>query len=288
MTHHGLFVGLATLDVVHTVDAPVGPDEKAVATRQDVAAGGPAANAAVTFAALGGRATLVTALGRHALARAAADELTGCGVHVLDVTPEASAPPAVSVIRVIASTGQRSVTSVNDAATGAAEPSGIAWPAADVVLVDGHHPRLAVAAARSAMAPLLVDGGSWKPVFDEVLPYASGVICSADFVLPGASSTVDGLLARGVPAVAVTHGADPVEWATPAARGRIAVPQVPARDTLGAGDAYHGAAALALAEGRSWPEALGYAAQVAAVRVQHRGPRAWRSALGRPGIDAKR
>jgi sugar/nucleoside kinase (ribokinase family) len=84
MTLRGLFVGLATLDVVHTVAAPVGPNEKAVATRQDVAAGGPAANAAVTFAALGGRATLVTALGRHPLAGAAAEELVSCGLDVLE------------------------------------------------------------------------------------------------------------------------------------------------------------------------------------------------------------
>src|SRR5882757_8812265 len=137
MTLHGLFVGLATLDVIHVVDAPIGPNVKAVARRQDVAAGGPAANAAVTFAALGGSATLVTALGRHPLARAAVDELAGCGVRVLDVTPQASGPPPVSLVRVIESSGERSVTSMNDAVADAADPSGLDWPSADVVLVDG-------------------------------------------------------------------------------------------------------------------------------------------------------
>jgi sugar/nucleoside kinase (ribokinase family) len=235
----------------------------------------------VTFAALGGTATLVTALGRHPLARASAEDLAGCGVRVLDVTPEASGSPPVSLVRVIQTSGNRSVSSVNDAAAEVADASGLDWPAADVVLVDGHHPRLAVAAARSATAPVLLDGGSWKPVLDEVLPYVDGAICSADLVVPGELSTVDGLLARGVPSVAVTHGADPIEWATRDRRGLLAVPQVPARDTLGAGDAFHGAAALAVAMGRAWPDVLGYAAQVAAVRVQHPGPRAWRSALGR-------
>jgi sugar/nucleoside kinase (ribokinase family) len=284
MTLCGLFVGLATLDVVHTVAAPVGPNEKAVASRQEVAAGGPAANAAVTFAALGGRATLVTALGRHPLARAAAEELVSCGVDVLDVTPDASGSPPVSLVRVIEASGLRSVTSVNDAAADPADlsdPSELDWPSVDVVLVDGHHPRLALAAARAATAPVMLDGGSWKPVCDEVLPYVDGAICSSDFALPGDESTVDGLLARGVPSVAVTHGADPIEWATREERGLIAVPQVPARDTLGAGDAFHGAAALALAQGQGWPDTLAFAARVAAVRVQHPGPRAWRSALGR-------
>ena len=59
----GLFVGLVTLDLVQRVDKAPGPNEKVVAFAADIAAGGPATNAAVTFAALGGRATLVTSRG---------------------------------------------------------------------------------------------------------------------------------------------------------------------------------------------------------------------------------
>jgi sugar/nucleoside kinase (ribokinase family) len=60
MRRTGLFVGLSTLDIVYRVAAPPGPDEKVQAAGQDLAAGGPATNAAVTFAALGGAATLGT------------------------------------------------------------------------------------------------------------------------------------------------------------------------------------------------------------------------------------
>lgn len=49
----GLFVGLCTLDVIQLVDHVPAPDEKLTAREQTVAAGGPAANAAVTFAYLG-------------------------------------------------------------------------------------------------------------------------------------------------------------------------------------------------------------------------------------------
>ncbi len=83
---HGVFA-LATLDVVHRVERQPGTNEKVTARAQFVAAGGPAANAAVTFAALGGVATLVTALGRHAVARLIADELTSVGVRIIDVAP---------------------------------------------------------------------------------------------------------------------------------------------------------------------------------------------------------
>src|SRR5262249_21378546 len=96
MTRRALFAGLATLDLVHTLERPLGPDEKTVALRQDIAAGGPAANAAVTFAALGGEAVLVTALGAHPLAGFAAAELASRAVRVLDATPEPTHPPALS------------------------------------------------------------------------------------------------------------------------------------------------------------------------------------------------
>jgi sugar/nucleoside kinase (ribokinase family) len=184
-------------------------------------------------------------------------------------------------VRVVATTGERSVSSVNAAATPADVPPELGDLAVDVVLLDGHHSALARAAARAATAPVLLDGGSWKPVLDELWPDIAAAICSADFVLPDGSSTVDGLRARGVDAVAVTHGADPIEWVDREASGWLAVPPVPARDTLGAGDTFHGAAAYALAEARDWPGVLEFAAGVAAVRVQHPGPRAWLSALRR-------
>ncbi|MGB8202386.1 MAG: hypothetical protein WCF33_22325, partial [Pseudonocardiaceae bacterium] len=59
----GLFVGLATVDLVQRVDRRPGVDEKVVALSSDIAAGGPAAVAAVTFGALGGQSVLLSALG---------------------------------------------------------------------------------------------------------------------------------------------------------------------------------------------------------------------------------
>jgi sugar/nucleoside kinase (ribokinase family) len=140
-------VGLCTLDLQYAVAAAPGPDEKVQASAQEVAAGGPATGAAVTAAALGSEATLITALGRHPLAAVAAAEVRGCGVTVLDATPDAVDPPAVSSA-VVAADGRRSVVSVNAAGTVAAPRPELA-AGAGAVLVDGHHPRLALAAARA-------------------------------------------------------------------------------------------------------------------------------------------
>ena len=58
-----LFAGLCVVDLVHRVARPPGPDEKVTALSRELVAGGPATNAAVTFAVLGGSARLLTAVG---------------------------------------------------------------------------------------------------------------------------------------------------------------------------------------------------------------------------------
>lgn len=284
MAPAGLFVGLTTLDVVHTVGTAPAPNDKVTALRQEIAAGGPAANAAVTFAALGGDATLITALGTHPLARVAADELASRRVTVVDATPTAVEAPPVSLVRVVDATGERSVSSTNASGVTAAPPPGIDGLASsvDVVLVDGHHAELALAAAdaaRRAHVPVLLDGGSWKPSLHRLLALVDAAICSADFEAPGGLSTVDSLLDAGVMSAAVTRGSDPISWATRAEHGTLSPPRVPVRDTLAAGDAFHGAAAFAMARGDDWRTALEFAMTVAAVRVQHAGPRDWLLAL---------
>ena len=49
----GLFVGLTTLDLIYHADHPPQANQKVVAKDMMFAAGGPATNAAVAFAALG-------------------------------------------------------------------------------------------------------------------------------------------------------------------------------------------------------------------------------------------
>jgi sugar/nucleoside kinase (ribokinase family) len=52
-------------------------------------------------------------------------------------------------------------------------------------------------------------------------------------------------------------------------------------DTAGAGDAFHGALAVAVARGDGTTEALRYAVTIAGIRVRHRGPRSWLTAVNR-------
>jgi sugar/nucleoside kinase (ribokinase family) len=273
--------GLATVDLLYTVDRIPGVDEKAQATSVEVAAGGPAANAAITAALLGAEVTLVSAVGAHPLGALIRDDLDRYGVRLVDAAAGRAGPPPVSAITVLAATGQRTIVSRNAGDLAAGVPVDLDLAGADAVLVDGHHPALAVAAARAGR-PLVVDAGSWRPVFADVLPHALVVACSAAFRAP------DPVLLAGVPHVAVTDGPRPVRWRSGPAAGAVPVPAVAAVDTAGAGDVFHGALAVAVArdpEVRDFPGALAYAVSIAARRVVHRGPRAWRQALNGSGLN---
>jgi len=294
-SRRGLFVGLCALDSVYRVPMAPTRNEKVVATRHDLAAGGPAANAAVTFAALGGRGTLVTALGRHPLAEWARAELEARGVTVVDATPARRDPPAMSTVCVDDATGERTVVSLNATGSEASPPAQLSALAADadVVLADGHHAALCRAAAiasRGRGVPVVLDGGSWKPGTEDLLPHVDVAACSADFRMPGTASIPESAAAlrdHGVPTVVVTRGAEPVLWLTHDDAGETAVPAVEVRDTLGAGDAFHGALAWALGS-RALPAAIAFAVRVASLRVTFTGPRAWLddAALGRLAAES--
>jgi sugar/nucleoside kinase (ribokinase family) len=281
-------VGLATVDLVQRVARIPRVDEKAEAQSVEIAAGGPATNAAVTAAALGADVVLVTAVGAHPLGGLVRADLETYRVALVDAAPHATQPPALSAVTVQAGTGQRTIVSRNagDIPVGVPPVFARVVAEADVVLVDGHHPALALAAARSGR-PLIVDAGTWRPAFAQVLPHATVVACSSAFRLPGANSQAAmaaGLRRAGVRRVAVTHGPEPVRWWSENESGRIPVPPAPAVDTAGAGDAFHGALAVAVARDprvADLPGALRYAIGVAGVRVRHAGPRAW---LGDPDL----
>jgi len=288
-----LLVGLCTVDVVQRVTELPSPGQKLQSTSVELVAGGPAANAAITVAALGGRATLVTVLGTHPLGALARADLAGHGVRLVDTRPALDQPPAVSSVAVRDRDGERIVVSHN--AADIDPPADLpAWPAllagVGALLIDGHHPRLAVAAARAARGhriPVVLDAGSDKPVLSELLPLVDVCACAATFRLgrAGARATERAVHDLGVPVVLRTDGAGPVRWSVLAdghtATGQVRPPTVVPRDTLGAGDVWHGALALGVAGlGRGptatdLPGLVEVANRVAATRVGIVGARAW-------------
>jgi sulfofructose kinase len=72
----------------------------------------------------------------------------------------------------------------------------------------------------------------------------------------------------------VTQGGDGVSWLDEAGRlCHLPAYRVEAVDTLGAGDVFHGALALAIAEGQSLEQALRFSSAAAAIKVSRFGGR---------------
>ena len=272
----GLFVGLTTLDLVNYVQRFPGPDEKLEADDCWIGAGGPAANAAATFAAMGGAATLITALGRGDLGRLAGADLAAHGVEVIDVS--VGGQLAVSSV-IVDARGRRTVVSLNARGLGVqSAPGRVAkLPVPDVIALDGHYPRLAaLVLGRPGLAgvPAVLDPGNSKPRLPELMERCSHIIASSSLDdAAGADELLQRLRRHGAVLAAVTGGAGPIRTCCDGVVSKIDVPAIRAVDTLGAGDVLHGAYAYYLGAGHPPPEALRAAAVVAARSCEHRGPR---------------
>ena len=279
---NGVFVGLSTVDVVFGVDELPSPNTKVVARSQDVFVGGPATNASITFGQLGGRATLVTGVGRHALASVVREELQRYSIQLIDLYRDFDDVPVISSISV-RKTGERNIISANSTRVNALPvqiDDGI-LKEARVVLVDGHYMQACQVWAEAAHARgtlVVFDGGSWKNGTQELLNSVDIAICSADFFPLGCSTENDVfnyLKDCGVTNIAITKGAEPVRFVSGVASGIVQVPQVEVVDTMGAGDIFHGAFCYYASIGRGFAEALGEAARVATESCRFRGTREW-------------
>jgi sulfofructose kinase len=270
-----LVCGIAVMDHVFGVDVLPSRAEKYRAHSMDVIGGGCAANAAVAIARLGGTAQLLTRLGGDDTGRAIRAELVAEGVDMAPtvVTPGGGSP--MSSVFVDAA-GERMI--INFRGTKLADDAPIpALP--DALLADTRWPKPARAlfqAARAKGIPAVLDGEA--PVPHDLAQAATHVVFStqglreftgadtpeagvriAQSALPGWVAVTDG--ARGL--AHMDHGE--VVW--------LAAPKVDVVDTLGAGDVWHGAFALGLAEGMTEIEAARFAHAAAALKCTAFGGR---------------
>jgi sugar/nucleoside kinase (ribokinase family) len=288
MTNHGLFVGLVTLDLIYLAQSPPKNNQKIVATDYIVAAGGPATNAAIAFSHLGSTDTthnvsaLLGIVGSHPLTQLIRGDLQKYGVAINDLDPTTNNPPPVSSIIVTQASGERAVVSINAVKTQAARQaiSPEILQNIDIVLIDGHQMAVGIEIAQMAKAkniPIVIDGGSWKPGFEKVLPLADYAIYSANFYPPHCHTQEEifaYLSQLGIPHIAITHGEKPIQYLRLGTNGIVDVPKTQATDTLGAGDIFHGAFCHYILR-ENFIDALASAAKIAAFSCQFFGTRRW-------------
>lgn len=279
----GFFVGRSTFDLDFSVAAYPDEDTKVRADKLLTMAGGPGLNAAVVYAALGFPATLYSVVGAGRFADAVREDIGGFGVRFIDAA--AGQPDVLPVSSVIVNPNKTTRTVVSSNPPADIRPGGEeVWRTLEgskVVLIDGHIPDLALAVIKEAKArriPVVMDGGNWRDVHAELLPFVDYAVVSEQFFPPGTSNADEvftHLEKVGVTHTAITRGANPLSWRAGGRGGDITPPKVKAVDTLGAGDIFHGAFCWSLVDQGDFKKALEKAAEVAAFSTTHWGTRSW-------------
>jgi sulfofructose kinase len=276
-------VGVSVVDAIFDVPVlPSGP-EKVHASGYREVAGGVAANAARAVARLGGRACLLSRVGADRLAELLIDEFAADGIDVSGVVRRKGCRTPFSMVAIDGG-GERQIVNDTDLRLfqGAARIDRQALAEADAVLVDTRWPAAALVALRSAKrrgVPGVIDVDiEPDDAVVALIRTASHAVFSRQGLrgLTGEDGIERGLaLARRFTSawVAVTAGAAGVFWSEAEGSAPRQLPAFPVKavDTLAAGDVFHGALALALAEGRPLQPALRFAMAAAALKCTRPG-----------------
>jgi sulfofructose kinase len=279
-----LCAGIIVLDEVFQVAQLPQPDGKTQAQSFFIVNGGCAANAAVAIARLGGRAALAGPLGGPAgedlngdrvLAALVRDHVDCSGCQRL-----AGVSTALSAIFIDAQ-GERMIVTYRDhrlATATPADPTALV-ATADAVLADNRFPdfvRPICAAARQRGLTVVLDADRPTDMSEDLFTIATHVVFSSECLR--ATTGLDDLgaaLARVAGTtqsfLAVTNGSQDVLWRDGEMLRRRPVFAVDAVDTLGAGDVFHGAFTLALAEGQAIAAAMRFAAAAAGLKCTRLG-----------------
>jgi sugar/nucleoside kinase (ribokinase family) len=270
---HILFLGRSTLDVVYSLDRFPAEDTKTFACAMHVAPGGPATNAAITHALLGGRALLMTAIGGGPWAAPAREELISLGIELIDLAAGTAYEMPLTIVLVNEAGATRTIVNPPPSPVALNRPA--AWDRAwgetpGVVLTDGFHLHETLPLLRSMHSEgvqVCLDGGSWKPGTEALTDLLSVAICSERFAVPGKpsnpSDTIRWFAERAVPYIAVTRGAKPILGWDRGRRFEIEIAKIDAVDTTGAGDVLHGAFCSHFARTGQFEAALKQAAEIA-------------------------
>ena len=278
-----LCIGIPVRDLTFRVEAVPARGSKANATHLAEICGGNALNAAIAMARLGGRVAFAGPMGdaRETSSGFILEQMATEGIDATNIVRMRDATTPVSAITIDA-TGERTLTIYRDPALWT-----VKLPDADALLADCQAVLIEsrcgafcidlCTEARRRGIPVVVGVDRAMSLQDELLTTASHLLFASEQVRETADIAEDGAalkrLAALTPAfLAATRGPQGTIWLNDAgALQETAAFPVQAVDTLGAGDVFHGAFTLRLAEGEGVREALRFAAAAAALKCTRHG-----------------
>jgi sulfofructose kinase len=289
--------GSATIDQIFYVDSVPAPSAKISANEFVITGGGVAANAAVAIQRLGGMATYWGRVGQDSWGDQVLVMLAKEGVNIQYLRQLAGYRTKVSTVLIDAQ-GERLVVS----AQSQGYPDVIDWlpldkvAESDAVCVDTRWVGGAQALLDRAFQhglPSVLDGDSGDAtVVLSLMHAATHPVLSEPMLAKLSGKTIDasnvGVALQSCfggrnRIVGVTLGGNGTYWFDGRAVHHAASPKVVVVDTLAAGDTWHGALALALAQSQPIDAAIDFASRAAALKCTRRGGR-----LGIPTFEELR
>lgn len=284
-----VILGVFVADTAYRADRQPKMGETVLGHSFALGPGGKGSNQAVAAAMAGGRVHFISRLGRDLFADTARETWAKAGVHP-EITEDPDSYTGAAYIFVEEGTGNNAII----IAPGAAGRISVAdidersdlIRGASVFVTQLEQPieaaRRALEIARAGGARTILNPAPAAPLTDEMLALcdivtpneseAEGITGIAVSSVESAKRAADALLARGVGAVVVTLGEKGALY-----RDRETTEHVPAMyagpvlETTGAGDAFNGGLAAALAEGMDPIAAVRFGCATAAISVTRRG-----------------
>jgi sugar/nucleoside kinase (ribokinase family) len=273
-----LCIGIPVRDMTFRVQGVPGRGSKVNADHLEEICGGNALNAAIAIVRLGGRASLIGPMGdaQETSSRFIFDRMAHEGIETRHLVRMPGLMTPISAI-MIDPTGERTIVTFRDP-----ELWKVKLPDADELLNDCHaimtESRCAefctdlCAEARRRGIPVIVDVDRAMSLREGLLTASSHLVFSSEPLQETADVADDGealkKIAKLTPSfLAGTRGPRGTIWLNE--QGALEeTPAFPVHtvDTLGAGDVFHGAFALAITEGQELWEALRFASAAAALK----------------------
>jgi len=266
-----LCVGATSFDLTFSVDEHPESDDKSIANSFFSCGGGPAANAAVCVSRLGRTSALIGYIGNDSFGDIHLNELKNERVNT-DFIVRGSNPTPISTI-LVKPNGHRALVNFKDETNGIKESEiDLSAIKPKVILFDGHEPHISpkiIDWAKENNIPTILDAGSLHKGTEYLMDKVDYLVASEKFALQVTKETNPNkmleLIAKVNPQVVITFGEKGLIWKMDEATGSYDSFKINAIDTTGAGDAFHGAFAYALALEFSWNRILEFSSAVAAL-----------------------
>jgi sulfofructose kinase len=264
-----LCVGQACYDLVFTVSQHPQADEKIFADDLLACGGGPAANAAVAISRLGASSAFAGYLGQDLYGEMHFQEFINENVDTRLIV-RSSLPTPLSTI-LVKPDGKRALINYQGSTKPlSADALDFSTIKPKAILFDGHQPQLSLILVEFAQKygiPTVLDAGSLHEGTSKLLDRVDYLVTSEKFACQFAGDIHTALhqMSEKAPTVVITLGDKGLIWQRGGKTGSLAALPVNAIDTTGAGDAFHGAFAAAVAKGMDWLDILIYSSVAGAL-----------------------